>query len=163
MDWTARAEEILRTWTDVQRKMWESWHDAMRSAGTAQSTEAWKETIAIWSEAVNRALQAQVEWTKFWTDSMTTGSTTPTEVAEWSQRIIDIMKSWAETQTQLSERWFETMKQADPTTMAAPWDSKEAQKVVQDWQEATQKLLEAQMGWLRIWTAAQAQQKQRGG
>ncbi len=160
MDWNQQAEEMIKTWTGAQQKMWESWLNAMQGMGpVASSSDAWHKSVEAWRESVKGALEAQVAWTRFWADSVVNSSNSPREVVEWSNQVIDMMKRWTETQTQLSESWFETVKKSDPSAIARNWNNDEAQKVVHAWQEATQKLIEAQMGWLRIWTAAQAQQK----
>lgn len=159
-DWNKQAEEMIKTWTGAQQKMWEGWLGAMQGMGpNTKAGDTWEKSVQVWSDSVKSALEAQVAWTKFWADSMTAGSSTPKEVTEWSNQVLDMMKRWTETQTQLSESWFETMKKSDPATLTKTWNNEEAQKVVHTWQEAAQKILEAQMGWLRLWTAAQAQQK----
>ncbi len=159
-DWNRQAEDMIKTWTGAQQKMWESWLSAMQGMSPAASSqEAWEKSVEVWSESVQNALEAQVAWTKFWADSMTTGTNTPKEVTDWSNQVLDMMKRWTETQKQLSESWFDSVKKADPTSMTTTWSNEEAQRVVQSWQEAAQKILEAQMGWLRIWTAAQSQKK----
>lgn len=158
MDWTERAEEMIRNWTGAQRKMWESWLGAMQNIGSApHATEAWEQTVDSWNAAVRSALETQVTWTRFWADSVSSQLGMPPPVTEWSQQLLEMVQHWTETQMQLSESWFETMKHSKPTTIALAWDSGEAQKVVQDWQSATQKALEAQMSWIRFWLISQTQ------
>lgn len=160
MDWTMQAEEMITTWTRVQQKMWESWLNAMQVAAP-HSPETWEQALELWSNSVREALQAQVAWIQFWVTSVMTGSSSPKEVAGWFEHVLDMTQRWADTQTQLSEYWFDTMKKSHPSTLSRAWDMEEAQHVMHSWQEASQKLLEAQLGWLQLWTAAQVQQKER--
>ncbi len=156
MDWTDQAEEIIKSWTGAQRNMWEGWLNAMQNLSTTpQSPEAWEQTVEHWKNTVHTALNTQVSWTRFWAGSVRDRTNVPPPVADWSQQVLDMMERWTDTQKSLSERWFETMKHSSPTTIAQVWDSDEAQRVMQDWQEATQRTLEAQIGWVRLWMATQ--------
>lgn len=156
-DWTAQAEEMVQHWTSAQRKMWESWFEAMQNVSYApRSSEGWQHTVQNWNRAVKSALESQFAWTRFWANSLQTRNT-PAPVVEWSQELVKMLERWTETQLELSESWFETIKKSSPTTVALAWDRAEAERVVQDWQEATRKSLEAQLNWLRIWTSVHAQ------
>lgn len=156
MDWTDQAEEIIKSWNGAQRNMWEGWLNAMQNLSTTpQSPEAWEQTVDHWKDAVHTALNTQASWTRFWAGSVRDRTNVPPPVADWSQQVLDMMERWTDTQKSLSERWFETMKHSSSTTVAQVWDSDEAQRVMQDWQEATQRMLEAQIGWVRLWIATQ--------
>ncbi len=160
MDWNKQAEETIKNWTGTQQKMWESWLDAMRGMSpTSPSNEAWQKSVDVWSDSVKNALEAQVTWTRFWADSVASNANSPKEIVDWSKQVLDMMQRWTETQTQLSENWFDAVKKSDPSTLAKGWNNDEAQKMMHTWQEASQKFLEAQMGWLRLLTATQAQKK----
>jgi hypothetical protein len=45
MEWTKQAEEIFKTWTDTQKKMWDEWIKATQSFGKPHATDAWKRTV----------------------------------------------------------------------------------------------------------------------
>lgn len=157
MDWTERAEEMIRNWTGAQQKMWESWLGAMQNIGTTPHTaDAWEQTVDTWCAAVRNALETQMSWTEFWADTINSQMGTPPQVTEWSQQLLAMVQDWTTTQMQLSESWFETMKRSNPAAVSLAWDSSEAQHVIEDWQYATQKALEAQMGWIRFWMASQS-------
>lgn len=161
MDWAVQTDEMIRTWTDAQRKMWENWLEAMQHMGNAsQANATWERIVETWKESSHKALETQVAWTQFWADSMTTNANTPREVIEWTQQVRDTMQQWQASQAQLAENWFETLKKSNPATLIKTWNNTEAQQIVTTWQEAFQKLMEAQFGWLRMWTTAQAQQLQ---
>ncbi len=157
MDWTKQTEEMIRTWTEAQRRMWESWLGAVQDVETSQTAGAWEQAVESWRAAVERALEEQVAWTRSWADRVTAGGATPKEVADWSRQVLEMMQRWTEAQKPLWERWFELLKRADPS--AAPSTLADAaQKVTQAWQEAAQKALDAQQEWARRWGGAQSRQ-----
>jgi hypothetical protein len=160
MDWTKQTEELIKTWTDAQQKMWDSWLGAMRSqgGGASQVAGAWEKSVEAWRQAVDRALAAQVTWTRMWADQTTTSTHIPEEMAGWSRQVVDVMQRWTETQKSLWERWFEMLKNTSPSTLASTW-ANEAQKVSQAWEEAAKQSLEAQQEWTRRATAAQPHKK----
>ncbi len=156
-DWTAQAEEMVQHWTNAQHKMWENWFEAMQNLSyVPRSNEGWEHTVENWNMAVKSTLESQFAWIRFWANSVQTRNI-PAPIAEWSQELVKMMAGWTEIQRELSASWFETIKKASPTTVALAWDRAEAEHVVQAWQEATHKSLEAQLNWLRIWTSVQAQ------
>ena len=44
MEWTKPAEEMFKTWTDAQKKMWDEWIIATQSFGKSHASDAWKRT-----------------------------------------------------------------------------------------------------------------------
>lgn len=161
MDWNKQAEEMLKTWTTSQQKMWDSWIQTIQSVGSSQASDTWEKTIETWRDSVKRALEAQTAWTQFWADSITSGPGASKQASEWSSQLVDMTKRWTDTQTQLWDNWFETMKKSDPSAMAKNWNMEEMQKIIQNWQEAAQKAMESQMEWTRMWTSMQAQQGEK--
>jgi 2,4-dienoyl-CoA reductase-like NADH-dependent reductase (Old Yellow Enzyme family) len=162
VDWNKQAEETLKLWTSSQQKMWDSWVKAMQGIGSAsQATDTWEKTVETWRESVKQALDAQTRWTQFWADSVTTGPGMNKQASEWSNQMVDMTRRWTETQSQLWDSWFETIKKSDPAAMTKAWNTEEIQKVVQTWQEAAQRAMEAQMEWARMLAAAQAQGEQK--
>ncbi len=159
MDWNKQAEEMLKTWTTSQQKMWDSWFKTMQTIGTSQAGDTWEKSIDTWKDSVKQALDAQTRWTQFWVESMTSGSGVGKPAAEWSTQMLEMTKRWSETQNQLWDNWFDTMKKSDPTAMAKNWNTDELQKIVQVWQETAQKTMEAQMEWTRMMTQAQKADK----
>jgi hypothetical protein len=155
MDWNKQAEDMLKSWTSSQQKMWDSWMQAIQGFGKAQTTDTWEKSIETWRDSVKKALEAQTTWTQFWADTMTTGPGATKQASEWSKQMLDMTKRWTDTQTQLWDNWFETMKKSDPATMTQNWNTEEIQKVVQSWQDAAQKAMEAQMEWTRMWASMQ--------
>lgn len=158
MDWTKQAEDMLKTWTTSQQSMWDSWLKTIQSVGTTQTNETWEKSIETWKDSVQRALEAQNSWTKFWAESVVASSGSNKQASDWSNQMVEMTKKWTDTQAQLWNSWFETIKKADPSAMSQTWNTEEMQKIVESWQEAAQKAMEAQMEWTRMLTSGQLKQ-----
>lgn len=159
MDQATSVEQMIRTWTDAYRTTWESWFNAMEQMRAAsQPKESWERAVEVWHNSVQKTLETQVTWINFWAERMTVQGSSSSEASAWAQRLQEMAQTWADSQAQLAESWFDTLKKANPTTIMMTWNSEEAERVMHIWQEASQKFLEAQFGWLRLWTAAQAQE-----
>ncbi len=52
MDWTKQANEMLKTYTSTQQKVWESWASSMQLMTTPQSPEVWQKTVDTWRGTV---------------------------------------------------------------------------------------------------------------
>lgn len=161
MDWTKQAEETIKTWTGSQQNMWDSWIQTIQSFGSNQAGETWDKSVDGWKDSVSRVLEAQNTWTQFLVDSVTSGPGATKQSTEWSKQIMDVSKRWSETQSKLWDSFFETVKKADPSAMSQNWNAEEIQKIVQTWQETTQKSMETQMEWIRNWTTTMQQSEKK--
>ncbi len=150
MDWKVHTEDMVSKWTDMQKKMWDNWLEAVKGFGQNQRTEMWqadyKKNLEAWERSVNKALEGQVEWTTRWVDQVTTENNTPEVVTKWAQQVQDMMKGWTEAQSQLWSAWFESVKNLDPSQIASNWDT-EGQQILTAWQEAAQRAQEALQEW----------------
>ena len=157
MDWSKQAEETVKTWTETQQKMWNSWLETVGQVSVpSQATEVWQKTLETWEGAVKNTLDAQAEWAQMWAESFKTTSGIPKEIVEWAQQAQEMNKHWSDAQQQLWQSWFEVVRKIDPAKMGETWD-KEGQKVFKAWQESAQKLTEEQLKWARKWTAEQTE------
>ena len=158
MEWTKPAENMFNTWMDAQTKMWDEWFKSTQGFGKMQGTEVWRKTVEAWEQSLKKNLNLQMDWTKLWADSFTKVSADPAELFEWAQQGQEMMRRWLATQMQLWAGWFEIMKKLDPSTPGGGWQ-REAEKIVQLWQEALKKGLDAQVEWGRVWSAGQEGKK----
>lgn len=160
MDWTKQANDMLKTYTSTQQKVWESWVSSMQLMTTPQSPEVWQKTVDTWRGTVKYALEQQLELTRLWAENVATASVNmpslptvpgmpampgvPTTAVEWTRQMLEMTRTWTETQVRFSESWFEMLKKAEPGAMAQTWDMGQAQKIMATWQDAAQKAVEAQ-------------------
>ena len=42
MDWMNQTQEMFKTWTDVQKKTWDTWLDGAKHFDVAQPTQMWE-------------------------------------------------------------------------------------------------------------------------
>ena len=157
MDWTKQTEEMVKNFSETQKKIWDSWLEAVQPAGPSkdQAAEIWQKAMQTWEETVNNALSTQTEWTKHWSESLNLDEMElPDEVAAWAKQAQAMTKQFGETQQQLWQGWFDLVKQADLTKLTGNWEE-EGQKAFQQWQEAAQKVMEAQMQWANMWMPGQ--------
>jgi hypothetical protein len=155
MEWTKQSEDMLKTWTETQKKMWDDSLKAMQGFGKSPSTAVWEKTVDTWNQTIQKVLDTQVESTRGWTESLATTKGTPQELAEWAKQGQDLITRLTETQKQLWGNWFEFAKKLDASNMMN-W-AQDGQKFLQSWQETIQKAQDAQSEWLR--TAGQARKK----
>jgi hypothetical protein len=169
MDWNKQANEMIKTWTGTQQKVYEGWLTSMQLMAAPQSPEAWQKTVETWRGTVKQALEAQVELTRLWAESVSAAAVNmpsmptmpgmpgmtsmpgmpgmpnvPTSVVEWTRQMLEMTRTWTESQMRFSENWFDTLKKADPGMLAQSWDMTQAQQIMATWQEAAQKAVEAQ-------------------
>ncbi|NJN19757.1 MAG: hypothetical protein HC822_27735 [Oscillochloris sp.] len=163
MDWQKQANEMVKTWTGTQQKVWESWLGSMQMMASPQSPEAWQKMVETWRGTVKQALEAQLEVTRMWAEgvassavNMPTVPTIPgmpnvpgmpqmsTSVVDWSRQMLELTRNWTETQVRFSENWFDLLKKAEPVNMTQNWDMDQAKTIMASWQDAAQKAIEAQ-------------------
>jgi hypothetical protein len=161
MDWQKQANDMIKTWTGTQQKVWETWVSSMQLMTTPQSPEAWQKTVDTWRGTVKQALESQVELTRLWAEGVAASAVSmpsapavpgmpampgaPTAaMVEWTRQMLEMTRTWTETQVRFSETWFDLLKKAEPTMMAQTWDVGQAQKIMATWQDAAQRAVEAQ-------------------
>jgi hypothetical protein len=154
MEWAKQSEELLKTWTDAQKRMWDECMKVMQGFGQSPSTQAWEKTVDTWDHTMQKFLDAQVEGARVWAETIakTKGSE---NAAEWAKQGQDLVTRLTETQKQLWGNWFDLVKKLDASNMMN-W-GRDGQKFVQTWQETIQKAFNAQTEWLR--TTAQTRNK----
>lgn len=155
MEWAKQAEHIFRTWTDVQKNLWDDWLKGVQGLANAHPADVWVKTAEAWEDSVKKTLDAQVQWTQLWVDSIASVQGTPQEKAEWAHQGQAMMQRWIDTQRQLWDGWFQVVKRLSPSLAGESWD-REGQQFLQAWQEAIQKALDAQVNWVHFWSMGQA-------
>ena len=170
MDWSKQANEMVKTWTGTQQKVWEAWISSMQQLSAApQSPETWQKTVETWQGTVRQVLESQVELTRLWAEGVAAaavnmpstpsvpGAPSPSgAMVDWTRQMLELTRSWTETQVRFSENWFDLLKKAEPTAVVQGWDAGQAQKIMDTWQEAAQKAVDAQNEFSKLVTKATA-------
>ena len=158
-EWTKQTEDLFKTWTEAQTKMWNDWLKAMQGFGKSQSSQVWEKSVDAWDESIKKILDAQADWTERWSESLTASKGTPKEMAEWAKQGQDMIQRWTEIQKMLWTSWFEIIKKLDPSALGGNWG--DGQTFLQGWQQAVQKALHTQEEWSRLWTTGQGGKRQK--
>ena len=48
MEWTKQTEDMLKTWTEAQTKMWDECLRAMQGFSRPQPSDAWGKSVQAW-------------------------------------------------------------------------------------------------------------------
>ncbi|MCB1921404.1 MAG: hypothetical protein KDJ28_15710, partial [Candidatus Competibacteraceae bacterium] len=96
-------EDIFKSWTDAQKRLWESLCSAVPFQPPA-GVEAWRETylknLAAWESAVKKTLQQEANWVEQWVHKVANEQGTPEVMAAWVQQMEDVLQRWIQTQNQ---------------------------------------------------------------
>lgn len=160
MDWTDQTDNILKTWADAQKRIWDQWSKMIQGVGGSQAAGFWDKTLETWQEFIKKTQDAQTEWFRVWSESYSPGRGASEEITEWAKRGQEMMKHWAQVQTQLWENWFPIMKELSSSIQENVWD-RERQKLIKLFQEAAEKAMKSQAEWIRHWTGGQAGDKSK--
>jgi hypothetical protein len=157
MDWSKQAEQAVKNWADVQRQLFESWLAPVKAATAApggESAKAYRQTLDLWESAVKQALDAQLEWTRLWADSLTAAQGATDPAAACARNTQQMMQAWTDAHKQLWESWFSTLRQWDPAASLPGdlWD-KQARSVLHAWEEAAKAAQESMKDWTAKWGA----------
>ena len=112
MEWTKPAEEMFKTWTDAQKKMWDEWIIATQSFGKSHASDAWKRTA--FTEAQTKV------WQSWWEQIRTTpGRMMPFsfEVNPWCELTAQGLKDWTVDSEQVVKDVAQRLHVAQETAM----------------------------------------------
>jgi len=114
-DWTEQAEQMLKTWTEAQKNVWDSWQDfAGRSVGasakpqnfTMNPMEWFQQSMAIWSDpsGVARDAGRQVFGSQA---AMMRNLELLTKAWQMVAPKLDAKQDWRSALTDFGTKWFE--------------------------------------------------------
>lgn len=150
MDWMKQSEEILKTWTDAQTRMWSAFSENVAGLGKSPSQRMWEQTIANSDELIKNTLAAQTDWLKAWVKNLEGMEGMPAEAGKSLKQFQEMAQRWTDTQEKLWEAWFGFLKKFDPTRVTTVW-GETAQDPFKFWQETTKQAMDAQMEWMKSW------------
>ena len=102
-------EDILKNWTDAQKRLWESLCSAI-PLPPPLGVEAWRETylknLASWEVAVRRSLEQEAAWVEEWVRRVAHEKGTPEMMAVWVRQMEEVLQRWVQTQNQWWNDYF---------------------------------------------------------
>ncbi len=115
-------KKMMESWSETQQKMIDQWMEMIEEQGTQQQANVWRQTLSVWEASVKRTMEAQNATLNSWISQMKDIEGMPEEATEHVDEGRAIMRQWTDTQTKLWEKWFETMRQMDPSRYESDWD-----------------------------------------
>ena len=106
-------EDILKTWTDAQKRLWESLCSAV-PLQPPMGVEAWRETylqnLASWEAAVQQSLEQEAAWVEEWVRRVAQEKGTPEMMASWVRQMEEVLQRWIQTQNQWWNEYFALLR-----------------------------------------------------
>lgn len=152
MEWNKQAEEMVKAWTEVQQRIWESWLTPLRSVQGGMAGETYQKALDAWEGAVTKALDAQVDWTQRWAEGMSTGQPGSEAASSSARQAQEMMKFWTDSQKQLWSNWFGALRRLDMGKSAGEMWEQQSQQMVKAWQDAAKTAQSAMAEWTALWT-----------
>lgn len=106
-------EDIFKSWTDAQKRLWESLCSAVPFQPPA-GVEAWRETylknLTTWESAVKKTLEQEVAWVEQWVHRVAQERGTPEMMTAWVRQMEEVLQRWIQTQNQWWEEYFAVLR-----------------------------------------------------
>lgn len=154
MSWDKQMEEIVNSWTDMQRRMWNGWMESVTQFSREQPQSRgitgadYQKHLQAWEASVKEALEAQSQWARRWSETVGREEPTTDMAAQWTEKLQEMMKGWTDSQYQLWEAWFESIRNMDPERAKDQW-GKEGEQVMEAWHQAAERAQETLTDWAR--------------
>ncbi len=106
-------EDIFKTWTDAQKRLWESLCAAVPFQPPV-GVETWRETylknLAAWETAVKKTLTQEAAWVDQWVHQIAQEKGTPEMMSAWVRQMEDVLQRWIQTQNQWWDEYFTVLR-----------------------------------------------------
>ena len=150
MNWNTQFEDMMKAWTDTQKKVWDGYFDTMQGLNKSQSTRMWESTLSMGEDMLKDMLKTQSQGLAAWVDGLSKMEGVPAQTVESARQYQEMTNRWIKTQTELLENWFEMLKKFAPSAPTDSW-TEMPQAMFKTWQESTQDIMDAQTKWMRSW------------
>jgi hypothetical protein len=173
VDWMEQSLEMMKSWTETQKAMWQGWLDASAGLGKtgenpltgwmARWQEAAQKSMDVWEELTRKVVENEGKWagsdagSGFWPGRE---EELRKIAASWTEQTLAVMKSWTEAQRKLWASWFgaaATMAQSsqEPGSEWYKGWQDAAKRSMDAWDELTRKTMETQAEWFKDWLKPQ--------
>jgi hypothetical protein len=150
MNWNQQVEDMMKTWTATQEKVWNDFFNTMQGMGKSQSTRMWESTLTVGEDMLKNMLKTQSEWMAAWVDGLGGMEGVPAQVVESARQFQEMAARWNKTQAELLSNWFGMLKKFAPARPSDAWTDM-PQNMFKSWQDTTQSIMDAQARWMRSW------------
>lgn len=149
MEATKQTENLFRTWTARQMRVWDGWLDAVQTTGGSSMTREWEQmrriTLDAWEDSAMKTLDAQAEWWRGVSETIPPAAPANDASGDRTQLVQtnELIHRWTDAQKQLWRGWFQMARQLDLSKVAGDWE-----RAFETWQEAFRRTVEGQFQWL---------------
>ena len=151
-DWSKQFQESVKTWTEMQEQARERWAEAARSLTGSDVGTRWQQDagkiVDAWQESVKASVDFPAEQARAWAENVARADAAPKPLQEWAKRLQASAEALAGLQKQVIDTWFASLRSLTPSEGEGSWD-----RLLDTWRETSQKALEAQAEWMRLWTS----------
>jgi hypothetical protein len=180
MNWMEQSLEMMKSWSDMQKKMWDGWMAAATDLGTAKDnpmdewTARWQDTMKksmdVWEDLVRTVVDAESKWTtseaasSFWPGRE---DDVKKMMKVWADQTSAMMKSWTDAQRTLWDSWYGMASSAAKSAQspANEWFERwqtTTRDSMKAWEDLSRTTMEKQADWLKTWTTAAEAGKKTG-
>jgi hypothetical protein len=152
-EWTKQVEEMFKAWSEAQKGLMDKWVESVKSFTGAPDMEMWKKTLETWEDTAKNTFSSQAEWIQSWIENLKSIDNLPEQAVESVEQFQEMAGHWNKTQEELWAKWFEMLKDFD-FSQPAEVITEAMKNPLQAWQQTTQKVMDAQAEWMKIWTQA---------
>jgi predicted flap endonuclease-1-like 5' DNA nuclease len=106
-------EDVIKTWTDAQKRLWESLCSAVPfqpPAGVEAWRDAYLKNLATWESAVKQTLDQEAAWVEQWVQKVASEKGTPDMVATWVGQMEEVLQRWILSQNQWWDEYFSVLR-----------------------------------------------------
>lgn len=175
MDWMEQSLEMMKAWSEMQKKMWDGWMDAAAGFGTTEKKplEDW---VARWQEAMSQSMDVWEDLVRTVADAQSKWASSEAAAAFWPGREEDVkkmmkvwvdqtaamLKTWTEAQRTLWDNWFGVATTVAKSTQGPTSDWFErwqtmTRRSMEAWEELSKKTMETQADWMKAWATPTGQ------
>jgi len=172
MDWAEQSLEMMKSWTEMQQKLWQGWLDAASTVGKTETNPLadwiaqWQETstksIKAWEDLTAKMVETQAHW--FASDALKgewlgRDDDLRKMADAWSEQTLAVMKAWTAAQQQLWDQWFSAAagmarSSLDPgNNWYEQWRAA-AKASMSAWEDLNAKTAAMQTDWFKGWEPA---------
>jgi len=106
-------EDILKNWTEAQKRLWDSLCAAIPFQPPA-GIEVWRETylknLTAWETVVRQTLAQEASWVQQWVERAAQEKGTPKLMAAWVRQMEEVLQRWVQTQNRWWDEYFAVLR-----------------------------------------------------
>ena len=120
MNWNQQVEDMMKTWTDTQEKVWNDFFNSVQGMSKSQSARMWESTLGVGEDMLINMFKMQSEWLAAWVNGLAGMEGVPAQAIESARQFQEMATRWNKTQADLLKNWFGMLKKFAPPARRMP-------------------------------------------